>query len=188
MDDSELSYLKFQVDELKLMLNCPRIFITKYFERLRNQLDLEITDYLISTDDSNFKNERISENDHYLTAVEKLIKKEKKCLKYVHENFKYDTAFEKKIIEDIKEYETTLANQNLFTHSLKDSIYKRSIEIQRILFRHECFIILNKDILTKMKIFDFGPQQSNKNVFHECCILIEIENDVIGERGIDYLK
>ena len=187
MNESDLSYLKIQLTELKLMLKNPRIFIVKYFGRLRNHLDLEITQYLNSSSAANFKSERDDQNNRYLSLVETLIEKEKEYLNYVNQKFRYDTTFEEKMMKDINEYEKSLTDQNLLIHNLKDLIYKSSSEIQRILFRNESFIILNKETLKATNIFDSKASPSSQ-VFYNFCNLIKIENGFIGERSIEYLK
>ena len=149
-----------QFDELLIILQSPRLFITNYFASLINQLDR------CSASISNDLIDKIEEAEHeHLTNFPT--------------ELKFDLNFKNQMLETIANYKTIFSEQILSDNEIKkikDWIYKSLIEIQRIL--------LNKSIL----IIDKNEIGFNLNDCIERHFVICVKNESIGQKGSKYLK
>lgn len=144
MNALNISMVTDQVNEIKTLLRCPRLFIAENFAGLINQLDQEFNLSIEKTNNSTTSSDKKEEIiDSHLTTISYIKDKEAVILNSISSNFSFETSFEGSILNSIKNYETSLNGQILSNEKLEEFeniFYNYLIEIQRVLFGDKCFI------------------------------------------------
>ena len=140
-----LTTLRFQIDDLKLMLLDPKLYINKYFDDIINQLDIQTTKYQNeeATDSKEIYN--CVENWRQL-IIEELKKAENEFLNRITPEFKLNDDLKLKAENILQKFIGELDCDVLLLENY-DSLYETSFDIKRHIMNNQCFVILNEEIV-----------------------------------------
>ena len=140
-----LTTLRFQIDDLKLMLLDPKLYINKYFDDIINQLDIQTTKYQNeeATDSKEIYN--CVENWRQL-IIEELKKAENEFLNRITPEFKLNDDLKLKAENILQKFIGELDCDVLLLENY-DSLYETSLDIKRHIMNNQCFVILNEEMV-----------------------------------------
>ena len=159
--------LRSQVNELIMMLEHPKVFITNYFGQLMNHVDLETSKFIAS---NNLSMEQALEWN--VAMISKLKESESECLLNIKKDFRFNDNLQTQIQNVIDRFKD---EQSI---DLEDLVYKSSTEAQQLLLDNKCYLIFDKECFQHLKI-----KCSNPN-----CTIICINDDVIRQNDLSHLK
>ena len=123
--------IKNQVENLKLMLLSPKLFITKYFDELINQVDIETIKYQIER-----KADVVIENYRQFIIGE-LKKAENESLNRIRPEFKLNDELKLTAENFVQNYENF--------NDLKHDLHETSIEMKKIIMGNRFLWSLDGD-------------------------------------------
>lgn len=178
----ELTDLKSQIEDLKLILLDPKLFIIKYFEDLTNQLDIRTTEFEIKENSS----ENIDKvNDWRQRIIDKLKQAELKLLNRITVKFKPDLNMREQSENLIKLFDEEFNNNDYAFekfNEFKKKVNDYSYQMQQKLMGNQCFLVLtNKDII---KCGSIDSPDFCRNVLP----IIRVTGGFIGRKGQYYLE
>ena len=179
-----------EFERLKLIFECPRLYICNHFNELRCQVDLAFCDKL----NKPTNNEKLSSlskshlNESWTEIIKTIDTFEKKCLLHKPSN-KFNTAFSQETVKKIKLIERLIKQlaSNLEDHSTQikyvcSLVYDEIFKIEKIIFLNQTLIFLNETICDIKYLF-------NKHLSrYSAGKLLFIRNEYFGKKSIDYLK
>lgn len=181
-----MNNLNKQINDLKFMLESPRLFLTSYYEDLRNQIDQETNKLMLT----NEKIEFFKENDQReklnklnaqvlewsLLNIEKIEEKESECLSKIGPHYKFNSKLQTKIHTTIQSYQSILNDETTSEQKLKDledSIIRNNVELKRVLFDNKSIMILSNTVLESIRIFyKDNPVYSEREFFKRYIICV----------------
>ena len=190
MDSTEL---KSEIEDLKLMLLDPKLFINKYIDDLINQIDIQSTEYEIKA------NEKIKKvttdyevlinidkfNDWRQRMVEEIRQAELKLLSRITPEYKLN-------IEEfqIKAFKEDYNNENHNVTSekyneLKKRVYEYSYLMKQDVMENQCFVVLNQE-MTYHAIKNNNLE--SPYFWSRILPLMHVKEGFIGKKGQRYLK
>jgi len=190
----EKTQIRSLLEEFKLAVNRPRLYVIKYFEDLKNQIDIEFCKTLNEINNELVEQqvkEEIYEKQSYL--IEKVNEFESLCLKQINE----DSEIEFQVI--IEKIENNLNGQDISQDELRkiyDLLSNEVEKIQIILFQNKSMFFLNANEIKEdfekhqHSIFGFshyGLESLSKKVKQENLpgMLITIEECIIQKESIE---
>ena len=182
------------LENLKLLFEIPRLYISNYFSEIRKEIDIAVNEKL-------FKNSPTSNvilNENWGLIIEKLHSYETACLRNFPKN-KFNNSITNETISFIGSLEQKLksvTNQghnesfteeyfqsiNIELNQLENEIYDVIVQLEKIAFENMCFIFIDQ----KMSKLDgcFGTMNKETTAGK----LLIIKNEYFGQRGILRLK
>ena len=183
--------LKKRIEELKLILLIPKVFINKYFGDLINQLYVNSTRFELETLKEHSKlriESRVKKISEILNWKQKIFNELKKTeeglLSRITPEFKLDDDLTIKIQNIIEIFED---EQNLFSieecNDFEDKVYKYSLQMKEQLLGNQCFIVLSEATIQNIKQIKMKQSYLWRNILP----VIQIREGFIGQRGIQIL-
>lgn len=176
--------LQSQVEDLKLMLLEPKLFVKNYFGDLINQFDIQITKFEIE------KNKQIKEIKNWREpVVEQFQKTESEILANITSEFKLDYNLTVQAENFIKVIEEKLGNKQ-YSLSLEDfkelenKVYEHSLEIKLSIMGNQCFMVLNDEQASDIADNNIESPDLWGKVFP----VIQIKGGFIDKKGIKILE
>lgn len=169
----KLTELNHNLDNLKSLFTCKRLYLAEYFLELRNQIDLKVNK-IIELNETN--REEITKN--WLQIIEFINSYEKQCFKTCSNN-KFSNEITLQVNTAIELIESKINNSNidlddetfeLITDQIDDHIYENILKLERIIF-------LNKTIFY-LESTDIEPSFGK---------LIFVINDHFGTKGTQFI-
>lgn len=183
--------LKSQVEDLKLMLLEPKLYVKKYFEDLINQLDLQTTKFQIEKDrDRNEVSTNIieeSENWRQL-MLEQLGTEECKLLNKLSSNYQLDFDLSTQAHNIIELITQVDSSQNVLSleeyDELEKKVYDYSYQIKINIMSNQCFVVLNSvSKAYKVKNQNIKSIHLWRNIFP----IVRVNGGFIDTNGQKYL-
>ena len=167
----ELSELRTRVDDLKLMLLSPKLFINKYFDDLINQLDIQTISFEIEGKNikrfrsingySNYDTVNLSDyidkiNDWRQIIVDELKKVELEFLDRITPDFKLDIELTAQVENVIKIINVEFNNETYNVSTKKyNELFKKvnnySFQMQEEIMGNQCFMVLSEYITKEIE-------------------------------------
>lgn len=181
--------LKRLLDELKWIIESPKIFLFDHFSNLINKID-----FAAARQSQNLKNIRNNENLMKINQVWNrmfdMIKTfELECFENLNEkllNNTFNDLISEETNETIRSVEANLKRYKELTTQEIDQIdeilYEETTRIKRVLFRNKCLIFFDRQNQQK-DILIFNKMKNN--VFFGK--LIFVKDEYIGDMGLEYL-
>lgn len=169
--NSRLEYLNLQFEELKYVFNSPGLFLSAFFDDLKNQIDTECEKFLVSQKDSEI--DRVLEYQIQIIHTVNLF--ERDCFKELsnNESTEFFANHIEKFISDIE----GIISKEMSSNDLRraeELIYNCLLEIHRQIFRNKAIVFLSKETCF-LEIKSFG-------------VLLFIEDEFIGKREMEILR
>ena len=198
----ELSELRTRVDDLKLMLLSPKLFINKYFDDLINQLDIQTISFEIEGKNikrfrsingySNYDTVNLSDyidkiNDWRQLTVDELKHAESESLSKITSDFKLDIELKEKSENLIKIFSEDFNNQQnnipaKKCNELENKVYEVTVKMQQEMMRNNFFMILKKKSTRNIRTIE------SLELWRNILPLIRIKGEFIGQKGQQFLE
>lgn len=178
-----LNDLNKQFEQLKLIFECPRLYISNYFTELRCQIDLAFIQQSIN----NQSNSNINNND-WSQIIETIDSYELKCFKSKPSN-KFNLKLSQEINQKIRLIDRVLKqialkeNDDLSRqlYDLHNLIYGEVFKLEKLLFLNQTAIFVPKNNCQFGGIFDKMDQSAVGK-------LIIAKNEYFGQKSIQFLN
>lgn len=165
------------LEDLKFITKCPRLYLSDYFSELRNQIDLV---YAARQTDEYYNRE---ENDKaWLEIVKRVETLEEECQKKItFKRFKIDNSSKMELIE------AKIRNLNENSNEIEEMIQKEKSEIEKILFLNKTVLFLNSEnyFFDYDEYDDYFEDESDED-FSDATISDDEVSEVNSERDIEY--
>ena len=190
--------LSERLNDLQFMLENPRLYLTNFFEDIRNQIDQETNELILNNEkkttlnDADQKNklDKLNSNvlDWTLLIIEKVKEKESQSLSMITPDFKFSSNLQAKVEKTIQSYKTILSEKKELK-DLEASILRNTVELQKILFNNESIVVLSKTILESIQKSYIGDTDYFENEFfkHSYSTII-IKDCIVGKKAVECLK
>jgi Leucine-rich repeat (LRR) protein len=166
---------KQKIEDLKHILQYPRLYLANYFEQFRNRIDLLAVQRCLNEDNKEFKKLL---NKNWVLIIEKINLFELKCFQKVKTN-KFNKDLTEETLEIIKQAEKNDQEQQNLDNQIK--------KLETFLFQNQTLLFLEKkdcnliDLFTKMDMAtSFGKLIIIKNKFFSKSDLQFLSNDYIN--------
>lgn len=188
-----LSELKSQVEDLKLMLLEPKLYVKKYFEDLINQLDIQTIKFKIKkeTGDSKDNSSKINEDvENWRQLIKKELEQEElELLNKLTSEFKIDAELTQQAENIIKQITEEFSSENHVVsvdrlNKLEEKVYGYSIQIKRNIMSNRCFVVLSKAKAGELKYLNIDSIDLWQNILP----IVSIDEGFIDTKGQNFLK
>jgi hypothetical protein len=132
------------ITQIKLIIQNPRIYLSNYFDDLKNLIDLEYFETILR--DRIDKNSQVDLCKRHQEITEKLNQVQIECF----QNFPL-SQINVEIFNQIKTFLNNIESQNI--DNLNQSIYENLMKLQKILFSNKSLIFLKKKDIPDLKSF-----------------------------------
>ena len=178
----ESKVLRTEVDDLKLMLMSPKLFIIKYFDDLINLLDIRTTEAELKG-----KLPIIKINDWRQLIVDELKQAESESLSKITSDFKLDIELKEKAENLIKIFSEDFNNQQnnipaKKCNELENKVYEVTVKMQQEMMRNNFFMILKKKSTRNIRTIE------SLELWRNILPLIRIKGEFIGQKGQQFLE
>ncbi len=182
------------LENLRLLLEIPRLYISNYFDEIRKEIDFAINEKF-------FKNASASNdvlNENWSLMIEKLHTYETAFLKNFPKNkfsdtITHETANKIEALEHksklilsqqhsepfTEEYIQKLSNE---LNQLENEIYDETVELEKLAFKSMCFIFIDQKMCKLESCFE---KMNKENTVGK---LLIIKNEYFGKRGVFLIK
>ena len=163
MDSTDLHRINSDLDALKNIFKCPRVYLTDHFADLTLKVDLEAEMFLLTKDEAKESSQseikKVVKNRELM--LEKINEYQRECLDNCPPTFSFgpNTSIEIALIETklnelrgesmMNQIESDESNEHLFNKftQIESLINSVSYKLQQVIFGNKCILFIQKDLL-----------------------------------------
>lgn len=178
----ELKRMAKSIADLKFQFEFPRLYLSNYFEELRNEIDLSIAKKMQQKPNEEIKR-KLTED--YIQIIDRINSFENSCFKIRAAN-KFSNEFSDRIKHSIEIIDAKVTHLKRRKHpdiydfmyyvlEIDDLVYEVHFQIEKLLFQNKTILFLDKETAKISKLFD--------TIFD--CKLIIISNGYFSKKGLN---